>query len=110
MHRASKFPKTLRGFVVVAALLCVLLLLSVIASGFARDYFDRKTGSRLVEKVEQYHATHGRYPANLAEMGIEEKDEGPYYQFDGRDNSYKVWFGRSLGESFGYDSRNKTWN
>ena len=36
-------------------------------------------------------------------------EEGPvFYQATGG-NSYEVWFGRSLGESYTYDSSSQSW-
>ena len=94
------------GTVLIAATLILCLFLW---SEF-HDYQDRQKGNPIIEKIEHYRNAHGRYPASFSEIGVAQEEGGPFYMFDDRDNSFRLWFGRGLGESYEYDSRVKTWS
>jgi len=69
-----------------------------------------RQANTLIEAVEQFRSTNGRFPSSLMELpGQPASETGPvYYQTTGE--GYEVWFGRSLGESYIYDSSSRSWH
>jgi hypothetical protein len=69
-----------------------------------------RQATALIAAVEHYKSAHGRVPLNASELpGQSESEEGPvFYQATDRDR-YQVWFGRSVGESYTYDSTSRSW-
>jgi predicted PurR-regulated permease PerM len=68
-----------------------------------------KQGNEIIQEIEQYQSQHGSLPASLNDIGFEVKMEGPIYYQVVDSSEYEVWFGRSLGESFIYNSKAKEW-
>ena len=63
-----------------------------------------------IEQIEQFKAKHNRLPANLAEASGQPATEiDPIFYQPSTGSSYTVWFGRSLGESYTYDSLTGSW-
>ena len=69
-----------------------------------------RQANALIEGVEQFRSANGRLPSSLMELpGQPASETGPvYYQTTGE--GYQVWFGRSLGESYIYDSSSRSWH
>ena len=63
-----------------------------------------------IAAIEQFKASHGRLPVSLAEVsGQPDSESGPIYYESSNSTDYVVWFGRSLGESYTYDSQSGVW-
>ena len=64
----------------------------------------------LIAAIEQFKSTHGRLPIGVSELPATEFSQPSrvFYQPSGN-GSYEVWFGRSLGESYTYDSSSRSW-
>ncbi|QQS41431.1 MAG: hypothetical protein IPM63_00315 [Acidobacteriota bacterium] len=96
-----------------ASTLTLLFIASfLVAANSCATYLNdakRAQGDDLIVKIEEFRANNGRLPEDLAELGIEERLEGPvFYEKIGSD-SYEVWYGTSLGESMIYDSKDREW-
>nr|CAS02409.1 putative integron gene cassette protein [uncultured bacterium]CAS02560.1 putative integron gene cassette protein [uncultured bacterium] len=66
-----------------------------------------KEGQYLVAYVESYRKEHGRLPS---EQEIPQRDQSGSVYYQATDSqSYQVWFGRELGESYQYDSTRGSW-
>ena len=64
----------------------------------------------VISAVEKYKASHGRLPANISEVSDQPHSEaGPIYYAPSNNFRYTVWFGRSFGESYTYDSLSGSW-
>jgi len=71
-----------------------------------RDY---RHAQRVVGAVETFRAAHHRLPTDIREADPElAKEDRVFYQRENQ-QSYIVWFGLSLGESYAYDSSLKRW-
>lgn len=68
-----------------------------------------EAGNKVINRIESFRRDQGRLPNSLAELGIEEKEEGPIYYDKKTDTKYILWFGTDLGESAAYDSEKKKW-
>ena len=68
-----------------------------------------RKGQELIARVEAYRKAHGRLPASQEEVAPEIDESGPAYYDRTGDQTYIVWFGRSLGESYTYDSSTGSW-
>ena len=64
-------------------------------------------GQELIAQVENFRQENGRLPSER-EVGPNDESGPVYYQSTGTD-SYQVWFGRELGESYLYDSTRGSW-
>lgn len=97
----------LGGCGVMVALIAILLALIIFPERLKDSR--RREAEALLELVDQFHREHDRCPANLAEMGLEERLEGPvYYQLEA-DGSFTVWYGAELGSSWVYHSKTAEW-
>lgn len=66
-------------------------------------------GNEIIERVDKYRINYNKLPDSLKDIGITETMEGPVY-YDKKDsNSYIIWFGENLGDSYSYDSDIKEW-
>ena len=69
-----------------------------------------RQATAIIDQIEQFKAKHNRLPANLAEISAQPATEiGPIFYQPSLGSSYTVWFGRSLGESYTYDSLTGSW-
>lgn len=66
-----------------------------------------KEGQELVAYVERYRKVHGRLPSEQ-EIPKMSQSGSVYYQATDP-QTYQVWFGRELGESYQYDSTRGSW-
>ena len=65
---------------------------------------------QVISAVERYKASHGRLPTSIAEASdLPDSENGPVYYEPSGNSGYTVWFGRSLGESYTYDSLSGSW-
>lgn len=91
-----------------------LIIVLPIASCIAGYEFDawqnKKEGKKVIAQIEGYKLQHGRLPASLTDIGIEEKMEEPIYYGVEDDNGYYVYFGTTLGESTTYHSNTRKWD
>ena len=102
--------RTVRQLVIVLA-----TLLAAIAAW--RWYIDHPTlwpkyrqAKEIVAEIEQFKASHGRLPTSLTEInGQSQSEADPIYYQPFNETDYVVWFGRSLGESYTYDSQSGAW-
>jgi hypothetical protein len=106
--------KTVKKLVlsIAVVVLCIVAVIGILVAGlcvseYVEDARMIKEGDRVVEKIENFRAIHGRLPSNLPEVGI--PDDGPLYYEKRSDDVYVVWYGKRLGESGLYDSREKQW-
>jgi hypothetical protein len=94
--------------------LALLLILSFSTAPSCEGGIDRKArireGNRIVTKIESFRRDKGRLPNTLSEIGIEEKEEGPFYYEKKSEGKYVLWFGTTLGESVTYDSDTRKWS
>ncbi len=93
-------------------ILCILAAVVILAAGvylahYAEDVQLRSQGNLIVEKIEKFRTIHGRLPSNLTDVGI--PDNGPIYYEKRDENEYVVWYGKRLGESEMYNSKEKEW-
>lgn len=74
-------------------------------------FLSRQDGYQVIALVEKYKIKHGRLPATLSDIGLEDKMDAPIqYQVEG-ENEYLVSFSMaSVGESITYSSKTKKWN
>ena len=69
-----------------------------------------RQATEVIAAIEQFKASHGRLPASLTEAsGLPDTESGPIYYEPSNSTDYQVWFGRSLGESYTYDSQSGVW-
>jgi hypothetical protein len=88
----------------------ILIALLVLAVGFLGcNSSERKASKKIIAGVEQFRRSTGRLPKALSEIGLNENESCPCYCKTSND-SYMVWYGKSLGESDTYDSRTKQWS
>ena len=82
--------------------------------GYARhpELWSRyRDGLATVSAIEHFQREHGRLPDHLSEIsGVSSTEEGPIYYMRKSPTRYIVWFSRSLGESFTYDSSSRSWH
>lgn len=95
----------MRRVIALTALLSVLLLLDC----KSREQRLMEEGNALVERIDSFQKANHRLPENLAELGIEEKIEGPLYYQKLSGEDYMVHFGTAVGESMIYRSKERTW-
>jgi hypothetical protein len=79
-------------------------------------YLEQKQGELIIGKIEEFRSTHNRLPTQnefysiLNNLSLHKKDEScPCYNQN--DNyRYYIWYsGKSVGESFMYDSKTREW-
>lgn len=80
----------------------ILLCLLLIFSSCGEERKDRAW--EIICKLESYKLKHGKVPDGLADIGVEEREEGPIYYHRHNDTTFTVWYGESLGESETYTS------
>ncbi|MFW6302925.1 MAG: hypothetical protein ACOC01_05305 [Bacteroidales bacterium] len=67
-------------------------------------------GNKIVDMVYAFKDSTGRLPYKLNEIGIEEKEEGPFYYDIKSDSShFRLWYSVGLGDSHTYDSEKGRW-
>ena len=66
-------------------------------------------GNLIVQKIEFFRQTKHLLPNSFKEMGIEMKEEGPFYYNRIDSINFTISFGTSLGESKIYYSDSKRW-
>ena len=69
-----------------------------------------KIGEKIISQVEASRKNHGRLPADLKEVGIDDSDDFRVFYEKMNENDYCVWFGTTLGESESYTSRTRKWD
>ena len=68
-----------------------------------------RQANALIESVEQFKSASGHFPSSLSELpGHQESGAGPIY-YQTTSGGYEIWFGRSLGESYVFESSSRTW-
>jgi len=74
-------------------------------------FLSRQDGYKVIALVEKYKMEHGRLPATLSDIGLEDKMEAPIqYQVED-EHDYLVSFSMvSVGESITYSSKTRKWN
>ncbi len=87
-----------------------LPMVSCVAGGEYSDWSNKKEGNKIIAQIEGYKLQHGKLPASLSDIGVEEKMEGPIYYGLEDDNGYYVYFGTTLGESTTYHSSTRKWD
>ena len=113
----------MRAFITIPRVLVVitvLLLLSAVSLYLFARYapnewvyaHEYREAEGIVTKIEGYHHDHGAFPTNLAVIGIDDKDSGPYYYTLNEDGSYVVWFagGKSSLACQVYNSNSRKWH
>lgn len=86
--------------------LYILLVVFAISCNDSR----KEEGNKIVEEIFEFEEENGRYPNSLNEIGIEEKEEGPFYYERSADSlNFKLWYGLGLGDSEVYQSKTKSW-
>ncbi len=71
----------------------------------------KQDGHHVIALVEKYKLEHGKLPATLSDIGLEDKEDAPIQYTTEDDNEYLVWFSDfGVGESITYDSKTKTWS
>lgn len=80
------------------------------SSCYFREQNLRNKGDQVIAKIESFHKERNRLPHSLADIGIEDKEEGPIHYHRTSDTTYQIWFGTSLGESVTYDSEKREWS
>ena len=68
-----------------------------------------RQATALIAAIEQFKSSHGRLPADISQLPEPNKLRygRVFYQATGQ-TDYEVWFGRSLGESYTYDSSSRS--
>lgn len=80
------------------------------SDSFSRVNKLKNQGNEIIVRIENFRNSNDRVPRSLAEIGIEEKLEGPIYYEKKGGSQYILWFGMELGESVTYDSNTKQWS
>lgn len=93
-----------------AALLLPILIYRLAPNSWIYSEQYRKAGD-VISKIERYKKEHNVYPPNLSELGIEEKEEGPFYYRLQDDGTFWIWFsgGKSFFACQTYDSGTREW-
>ncbi len=68
-----------------------------------------RQANALIGAIEQFKSAQGRLPANLSELPTPYSSESSPVFYQVTHDGYEVWFGRSLGESYTYDSLSRSW-
>ena len=69
-----------------------------------------RQATALIDAVEQFRSAHGRLPISASELRPQsESIEGMVFYQVTSSQSYEVWFGRALGESYTDDSSSRSW-
>lgn len=89
-------------------LMFVIAMLLDISCNSRRESLS-KQGNIIINKVETYKKRNGIPPSHLSQLGINEKEEGPFYYERLDSLRYIIWYGNSLGESITYHSDTKKW-
>ncbi|MCK4260902.1 MAG: hypothetical protein KAX49_18135 [Halanaerobiales bacterium] len=71
--------------------------------------FEYQEAKKIINHVENFHSSVGRYPNSLEEIGIKESEDNTVYYEKVSEDHYIIWFGTTVGESRVYDSKRKTW-
>jgi hypothetical protein len=90
----------------VLALVLLTAFTPIIGCGASKRHIDEQT----VAKIEAFKSANGRLPKSLEEVGVKEDESGPVYYCQTTTGQYLVWYGASLGESVGYNSKTKKWS
>jgi hypothetical protein len=69
----------------------------------------KKDGDIIVHKIEDYRMHNAKLPNDLRAIGIDEKEDGPFYYMKKDSLNYVLWFGTSVGESTIYYSDSSRW-
>ena len=88
------------------------IVLSFVIISFSCSFYGNEKlekGKEIVKKIENFKNDKGKLPESLAEIGIEEREEGPIYYKKESETKFMLWFGTTLGESVQYNSDTKQW-
>jgi len=73
----------------------------------AENYKLKRNGNQVIAQIENFRSVHGHLPSRLDDLEIS-YDTRLFYEKREHD-SYVVWFGKRVGESELYDSRERDW-
>ena len=105
------FRKILVLLGVLLTTLFLLLLTYVFVLLPYGNFRAKQEGNRVVALVEKYKLEHGRLPATLNDIGLEDKMDAPIQYIPKDESDYLVSFSDfGVGESVTYSSKTKKWN
>ncbi|CAN5331163.1 hypothetical protein BH09VER1_BH09VER1_49360 [soil metagenome] len=93
-----------------------LLLVAVVFGGFMifgpivearHDAWLKRQGDAIVAKIEAFRTARSRLPEDLKEIGVPEGSEFYYVEREG--GNYELGWGKGLGSSILFDSRDRKW-
>jgi hypothetical protein len=71
---------------------------------------EHREATTLIAAVEQFKSAHGRLRASVSELpGASYSQTSRVFYQPSSNGGYQVSFGRSLGESYTYDSSSRSW-
>jgi hypothetical protein len=91
----------------VVGVVALVILGIVFATLFSRERQLIRDSQPVQAALEAYRQQHSSYPESLLAANIPEPDE-LYYRRE-TDGSYILWFGKGLGESVTFHSRDAKW-
>ncbi|KAF0202305.1 MAG: hypothetical protein FD170_2031 [Bacteroidetes bacterium] len=69
----------------------------------------QKHAELIIEKVERYSLETGRFPENVKEIGLDDRQMHLSFYTKIDSTEYEVWYGLNLGTSKIYNSKSKKW-
>lgn len=99
--------KVIKRFILFTVTAVGILAAGVYLAHYVEDAQLIRQGNQIVEKIEKFRTIYGRLPSNLTDAGI--PDNGPIYYDKRNETEYVVWYGKRLGESEMYNSKEKEW-
>lgn len=103
--------KKLKAWPVVSLAVLLILLLYVFVLLPYGNFGAKQDGHRVIALVEKYKLEHGKLPATLSDIGLEDRMDAPIQYTTEDENDYLVWFSTaSVGESVTYSSKTKKWD
>lgn len=98
----------------IGAIFAIVLASSVVAGAHLYHHtVARENADRLAQEIIGFHALHGRYPVNIAEMGVTESLKKPIHRprYSYTDGKPMLFYNATfvMFEGWNFDFANRTW-